>query len=533
MPFRPFILALFSAFLMACTSTPTPTGKPQLKALTRVDGPVADALRTRGITFSNDVGTDGFIVDGDYTSGAGIAAMSEIKAALEAGKAVVFTDLDNADDRPGLAKLIGFSSNHDTYGVLYRYVQNDGYTTLRIEEFPSRVDAAGNLRPIDAKTLNDETSAFVDRVFPQATLHAQADPAPRIPMPLHPIPKGLTYANIQVHFAFSATLSGAKMLPEVFPGLNYYSNSCGLFCEQAYFKPGYVHHDVSALPLARIEYTENLWIMRDSLTEELMVAGAPLLISTPTGMTKGGDGQFLPIASFTGGTLVNTKDCNDFGVKKVRYNWYGFQQVGWQPTWSLLRPDSTPVEVYPQSGQASPRSATQQGSVTSSLEADVDFKNGQYDFKMSASSGLTDWKAESQTNDSSASFSWASVNPMPPKLYVPGQDVVRGQNYPISIANNIQDYWKQYIVPSVAFNALGTGQLVMYPMFGFQVAESQVPQALLIRFRMNGMVEAGNHYAGSDCHFSNYEFNPTVRVGLPVDPISAEYTFLPEMLRTR
>jgi hypothetical protein len=534
---------VIAMLLAACTSTPQPVvGKLHLKALTPVDGVVADALRAKGVTWAEASGPDGVIIDGDYTNSAGIEGMSEINAALQAGKTVIFTDLDNQDDRPGVAKLIGFSRTHDTRGVSYRYERKNGFVRLRVREFPGSYTASGDFEAMPDSGLKQDAAFFVDSVFASglaaAGLRTLDDGG--VPGPVNPIPDGLPYANIQVDEVIKATISGNSKLPIVYPPMNstVTKSACYLaYCTYQYYPNAMFDQRFetpSKFTVNRVSYNENLWIFKDVPNNKYYIADSPLIFTSPTGLKL--NNGYEASDQYQSSVFAERFECTAaFGTKKLIVNFYGFKQVGWNTKWLLGQADNSPLSfslVQSQPGNVNGQTSLE---VSNGFEIGIgkEGPSASYSFETTKNVEIKDWETKNNSNDLRQEFEWNSNNPGVPKIIDTTRTVAPGRDQNSredgEAWKQYSDFWRQYVVSDYAANTLNQSLLSIATAFAYKFDAQEFPKAVLLKFEMNGLVETGNQFAGSDCSDGNY----TIRAAIPTDPIVREYTLDASMVQTR
>jgi hypothetical protein len=163
-------LIAIALFLTACGYKSQNTG-PRFQALTPLDGAVAAGLEGQVQLFTSTdpnletAGLEGIIVDGSHTNAAAIVQLKPlIRRFYEAGKTVLFVDLDDLDDAPGVLSVLGFATLDDTYGSYFRKTQRVGFTTLQEHRLGAKAfdkqDALGKAELVRSfvKKMLDDTS---------------------------------------------------------------------------------------------------------------------------------------------------------------------------------------------------------------------------------------------------------------------------------------------------------------------------------------------------------------------------------------
>jgi hypothetical protein len=509
---------------VACNSSPNPAvGKLHLKALTPVDGVVADALRTKGVTWDsglNGVTYAGAIVDGDYTSATGIQELLK-NTWGKSLNAVLFVDLDNLDDRPSLARVLGFSANHDTYGVLYRFDTSGTFKTLNIREFPGAYSQTGDQLPLTTEKRQANAELFAEQVLQELLPSSQAKLALRDginPSPKNPIPDELPYVNIKLNETFAVYGAGKFMANRQVATCVSYVISC---VTTNHFHDAW--NDGSTVPVATVDYNESLWLFHDNYNKRYYVIGTPIINTTPTGL----DSNFKPQPTYQNEFVVEREDCAKADFTNY---WFGFAQVSWTPSWTFSDQTGKPLfDPKTGTGQFTLINSLPQNTnnvktvdVTSGFSIGFDASKegpkaeGSYSWETSTSTEVSDWGVVNQAAPGVQSFRWETNSP----------------GLPEAGPNNYSLYqWVSSFDNRFSFNTLNQNILNMAPTYAYQMEESYFPQALLVKFSMGGKVAAGIHTEANGILCLNpykEKFNWAYALAsMDIQPAQREYTLEP------
>jgi hypothetical protein len=509
---------VIAVLLAACTSTPQPVvGKLHLKALTPVDGVVADALRAKGVTWdsgSSGAAYAGAIVDGDYTNAAGIQDLLKNTWGKDTNT-VLFVDLDNLDDRPGLASALGFTANSDTYGVLYRYDTTGKFNTLSVREFPGAYSQAGDQLPLTTEQRQASAELFAGQVLQEVLPSAQgllAQASSKNPTPTNQIPDGLPYVNLKLNETFSVFGTGKFMANRKVDTCTDYLFICA---PASHFHDDW--QDGNRYPVASVDYNESLWLFHDNYNKRYYVIGTPIINTTPAGLESNRSYK----ANYQDKVEIERERC---GPGDIVNKWFGFSQVSWTPTWAFFDPSGkalggpistgrfTQINSLPPNTNNVKTVSTSSGvSIGFDASKDGPSVEGSYEWHTENSTEVADWEVQNNSTPAVQAFRWKSNSPGIPKA---------GPDYDLYPYKNTYDP-----------NTLNKTLLSLAPTYAYQMPESDFPAALLVKFSLGGTVAAGI-YTEADSILCQrfrgfvYEWDYAV-ASMDIQPAQRQYTLEP------
>jgi hypothetical protein len=443
-------------------------------ALTRVDGAVASALHDKNLTWTRQIPADplvhaGLLVDGDYLHSANIVNKKLlIKKFLNAGKFVVFVDLEDIDDRDGVLKVLGISSRSDSFGVIYHRINEYGLSKMAEYNFARRVDLKGNIIKLDnttprkKKLLREDATEFVAELVKRMS-------KPAVPVALAKSPKALSATSAST--PVGSLISGnTKITGFVSKGISVNVPLVFITLPMLEFAT-----------LSTVSYIYDTGVAFDSSSSTYTINNAPTITTTPT--------IYTPSIVSTNG-IPSTASLNT-GVGKcglpdngtVQNYAQGYPQTSWQLTWTL----TDAAGRIPGGGvggtlaqiAASPTNTNNMTNVSSQGGVSLDADGLGLNYSVTRSTNIQDWNITLNSNSSlgvnQVQYVWSSGNPIPSST---------GSVQTQSSITGLSDF------PFV--NALNTGELQMIPAFGWSFISSSNPGTLNLSFAMTGQVESWN-----------------------------------------